>query len=89
MNLPQEEIQELFCACHCGFWDLKQSLAVYRVERLETNLQTEKFPCSNYVEGRTWSAKGPHRGDSERPSVRLNELARYKKQCDVAMTTVQ
>lgn len=61
----------------------KWNLAVYRVERLETDLQTEKLPGSEYVEGRTGGAKGAWR--AQRESSREG----YKKHSDVAVTTMQ
>ena len=62
MNSPLEEINELFCACHCGVCDLKWSLAVHGVERLETNLQIKKLPRSKYFEGRTVECQGSTKG---------------------------
>lgn len=52
-----EVVQELFCACHCGAWDLQWSLAVHRVERLEIYIQIIQLPYSRAVNMRGVTVK--------------------------------
>lgn len=45
----RQVVQELFCPCHCGVWDLQWRLAVHRVERLEIYIQIIQLPYSTAV----------------------------------------
>lgn len=71
-----KKVQELFCTCRGGVWGLKWSLAVHRVERLETNLQIKKLLHREYVEGRTVECQGSMEGTECRVRGQISQADR-------------
>lgn len=85
MNSPLEKSSGVVLCLPRWSPGLKCSLAVHRVERLETDLQIKK----NMWMAELGGAKGARRGQSEGSRDRLHKLDGYKKHRDVAVTTVQ